>query len=235
MSSPAIIFSEKPYDVCIECAHIGVKCDGPNFLAMSMPRLSEWCRLRKEYLHRKDPKWTNAYIAEQAGISKVSVDRFLSGHIEDIKTSTIAKIIQVLIDGTWGQYPCAMAPTEAEVVYVDSPALVEKAEKAAARCAQLQAKLNAMEAEHKDEIKELRATNQRATSYLMEQIKFREEQMISKDKLIQESYAFLKRKDRAILVLTLLLAVALLIIVGALIIDRLNPDAGFFWRLASKI
>lgn len=106
---------EKPYNQCLNCRYIGKHCDGPNFLAMSMPRICEWCRLRKEYLHAQNPKWTNAYVAELAQISKISVDRFLSGAVDDIKLSTIAKIVRVLVTkaevtvGSWGKYPCAMA------------------------------------------------------------------------------------------------------------------------------
>lgn len=203
---------EKPYNLCINCAHIGKRCDGPNFLVMEMPRLCEWCRLRKDYLHRLDPKWSNAYIAEKAAVSKITIDRFLSGHAEDIKTSTIARVLKVLVNGTWGQYPCAMAATEREPIYVDNPALVE-------RCEQLQADLAAA-----------RADDQRKIDFLKEQIKFKEDQMASKDKLLAERYDFLKRKDKAIIWLSVLLGVAVLLLLTVLIVDLLNPNLGFFWR-----
>ena len=99
---------EKPYNRCIDCVHIGKKCDGPDFLAMEIHRLCEWARLRKEYLHRKDAKWINAYVAERAEMSLTTVNRFFSGDIDDLKFSTAARILRVLVDGTWGQYPCAM-------------------------------------------------------------------------------------------------------------------------------
>ena len=95
---------EKPYNMCLDCRYIGKSCDGPNFLAMSMERWSEWCRLRKEYLG-----WTNAHIAEVSEISKASVDRALGGSSKDIRISTMAAITRVLVNGTWGQYPCTMA------------------------------------------------------------------------------------------------------------------------------
>lgn len=106
---------EKPYNACIICGHIGKHCDGPNFLAMRIQRICEWCRLRKEYLHSQDPKWTNAHVAELAQLSKISVDRFLAGAVEDIKLSTLTRIVRVLVTkaevtaGSWGKYPCAMA------------------------------------------------------------------------------------------------------------------------------
>lgn len=182
---------EKPYNLCVACANIGKRCDGPNFLAMEMPRLSEWCRLRKDYLHRLDPKWTNAYIADRAGVSKVSIDRFLSGNVDDIKTSTIARILRVLVDGTWGQYPCTMAADEKEPVYIPDPALIE-------RCDRLQADLDAARADDR------------------QKIDFLKEQMAVKDKLLAERYDFLKRKDTAIATLSILLGVAAIIIIAGL-------------------
>lgn len=109
--SPAVT-EEKPYDRCINCIYIGKKCDGPNFLAMGMPRLCEWLKLRKEYLHSQDPKWTNAYIANIAGVSLATVNRVFAGDADDIKLSTIAQIIYVLVNGTWGQYSCSLASGE---------------------------------------------------------------------------------------------------------------------------
>lgn len=182
---------EKPYNLCVACPNIGKRCDGPNFLAMEMPRLSEWCRLRKDYLHRLDPKWTNAYIADRAGVSKVSIDRFLSGNVDDIKTSTIARILRVLVDGTWGQYPCTMAADEKEPVYIPDPALIE-------RCDRLQADLDAARADDR------------------RKIDFLKEQMAVKDKLLAERYDFLKRKDTAIATLSILLGVAAIIIIAGL-------------------
>ena len=65
--------------------------------------------------------------------------------------------------------------------------------------------------------------------FLKEQIKFKEEQMCVKDKLLDERRDFIYRKDRIITVLCILLALCLLLIIGALIADRINPEIGFFW------
>ena len=105
--SPAT-YEEKPYNRCIDCRYIGKRCDGPDFLAMEIPRLCEWARLRKAYLTSQDKKWTNNYIAEQADISRATADRFFAGDIDDLKFTTASRILKVLVNGTWGQYPCAM-------------------------------------------------------------------------------------------------------------------------------
>jgi len=199
-------FEEKPYNRCITCDHIGLNCDGPNFLAMDIPRLSEWCRLRKEYLHRQDPKWTNAFIAEQAKMSKVSVDRFLSGNAEDIKTSTVTAILKVLVDGSWGQYPCAWASSGK-----DDPH----------ECDRLKEKLE----EKREKIVHL----EKEIEHLEEQLKVKDQQIASCSKLIETRGKFMKRKDVAIATLSFLLFICVAVIITALIIDRLNIDIGFFW------
>lgn len=205
---------EKPYNACITCAFIGKSCDGPNFLAMSIERWCEWCRLRKDYLD-----WTNAYVAERADVAKVSVDRIMSGNVKDLRISTMQAVTKALVNGTWGQYPCAMAGIgEDHTVYVDNPVLVEKADHAQAECKRLQ-----------QEIAVVREEGQRKIDFLKEQVKFKEEQMNGKDRLLSERYEFMKRKDKAIWTLSVLLGVAVAIIVAALIIDRLHSGIGFFW------
>ena len=69
---------ENPYLKCITYEFLGKSCDGPNFLAMTTDQFCEWCKLRKEYLG-----WTNSKIADLAEISKISVDRVISGNAKD--------------------------------------------------------------------------------------------------------------------------------------------------------
>ena len=148
-------FEEKPYNRCVDCVHIGVHCDGPNFFAMDASRISEWCRLRKAYLHGKSSKWTNEYIAAEADVSYTTVSKVMSGNIEDLRVSTLAAIIRVLINGTWGQYPCALA--SGEIDYEPE-------------CKHLQ---------------ELLDTEREKTAYLKKQVEFKENQMLEKDNTIR--------------------------------------------------
>lgn len=157
---------EKPYNRCLNCENIGKHCDGPNFLAMSTERRCEWMRLRKEYLHSLEPdKWTNAYIAEVSGVSKVTVARVFSGDTKDIRLSTIGCIIKVLVNGSWGQYPCAMAAS----ADLDRPALLQRAEVAEAECARM---------------REAQASDQRKVAHLIKETDFLEGQLRHKDRYI---------------------------------------------------
>lgn len=175
-------FEEKPYNTCLNCIHIGKKCDGPNFLAMDTERWCEWCRLRKEYL-----RWTNAHVAELSGISKISVDRIMSGNIDDLRLSTMRAITKVLVNGSWGQYPCVFASlSEPQTVYLDSPALMEKAEKAARECERLQAVLEKLTEEHRASLADAHSADQRKIDFLKEQVRIKDEQLSAKDRQIAE-------------------------------------------------
>ena len=164
-----------------------------------------------------------AFIADAAGLSEKTIKRFFAGDVDDLKLTTVASVIRVLVDGTWGQYPCAMAAmAEKEEVYVDNPVIVEQ-------CKHLQETLDALTIAHKREIAEIREYEQGRIEYLKEQVRFKEEQMRAKDKLLDERRDFMKRKDRWIAILAIALAATMLVILAALVVDLLNADIGFFW------
>lgn len=209
---------EKPYNMCLDCRFIGKKCDGPNFLAMDTDRWCEWCKLRKEYLG-----WTNAYVAEQAGVSKISVDRVMSGNVKDLRISTMQAVTKALVNGSWGQYPCAMADMSApETVYTDNPELLSK-------CETLQAALDKQAAEHKTALASIRTDTERLKDFYEKEIDFKDNQMLQKDKQLDERTEYMRRKDKYISILATLLAITLFVIIAALVIDIMNSDIGFFW------
>lgn len=156
---------EKPYNRCIDCIHIGELCDGPNFLAMEIERWCEWCRLRKEYLG-----WTNLRVAEQANVAKVSVDRIMRVDVKDLRISTMQAVTKALINGTWGKYPCVLAATG----NIDT-----------IECSTLREEIVTLKAAHKAELETQLATEEQKVTFLREQVRFLEEQLISKDKLIE--------------------------------------------------
>lgn len=158
---------EKPYNRCINCMHIGNLCDGPNFLAMEIERWCEWCRLRKEYLG-----WSSVHLAELADVSKVSVDRIMNVNSKDIRISTMQAVTRALVNGTWGKYPCVLVATEN--VQAD-----------ATECEKLRKEIEQLKADHKAELEALHFENERKINFLREQVKFKEEQMIAKDKLLE--------------------------------------------------
>jgi transcriptional regulator with XRE-family HTH domain len=149
---------EKPYNICISCPKIGQTCDGPNFLAMTVERWCEWCRLRRDHL-----KWKNQFVADKAGVSKVSVDRIMNGDSKDLRITTMQAVTKALVNGTWGQSPCVLVTENEKEIYVDNPVIV-------AQCQHLQNTLDTLSAEYKAEVVAIRAEAQKKIDFLRDQI-----------------------------------------------------------------
>lgn len=165
---------EKPYNICISCPKIGQSCDGPNFLAMSVERWCEWCRFRKEYLG-----WKNSGLAEKAGVSKVSVDRIMVGDVKDLRITTMQSVTKALVNGSWGQSPCVLVAESEKDPYADNPAIV-------AQCNYLQATLERITEDHKQDLATVREEAQRKINFLRDQI-------TQKDQQINNLHDLLKR------------------------------------------
>ena len=167
---------EKPYNICISCAHIGVKCDGPNFLAMSVESWYEWCHLRKDFLG-----WTHATLSEKAGVSKISIDRIMSGDIKDLRISTMQAVTKALVNGAWGTSPCILVTETEKEIEIDNPVII-------AQCQHLQNQLDALTEEYKAERIAYREEAQKKIDFLRHQIEI-------KDKHIELLHRLFDNKD----------------------------------------
>lgn len=156
---------EKPHNICISCPKIGKVCDGPNFLAMSVERWCEWCRLRRDFLN-----WKNSTIAEKAGVSKISVDRIMAGDVKDLRITTMQAVTKALVNGVWGQSACILVAESEKEIYVDNPVIV-------AQCQHLQNTLDNLSAEYKAEVVAIRAEAQRKIDFLRDQITIKDKQI----------------------------------------------------------
>lgn len=168
---------EKPYNICISCPKIGQTCDGPNFLAMTVERWCEWCRLRRDHL-----KWKNQFVADKAGVSKVSVDRIMNGDSKDLRITTMQAVTKALVNGTWGQSPCVLVTENGKEIYVDNPVIV-------AQCQHLQNTLDTLSADYMAEMALIRSEAQKKIDFLREQIAI-------KDRHIELLHSLLSRKDQ---------------------------------------
>ena len=155
---------EKPYNICISCPKIGQTCDGPNFLAMSVERFCEWCRLRRDYLG-----WKNQLVADKAGVSKISVDRIMAGDSKDLRITTMQAVARALVNGVWGHSPCVLVAETEKEIQVDNPVIV-------AQCQHLQNTLDTLTEEHKKDLAFIREEAQKKIDYMHEQVaRLREE------------------------------------------------------------
>lgn len=165
-------WEDKPYNRCIDCKNLGVNCDGPNFLAMTPERLGEWCKLRKQFLNTKEPgEWTLEKIEEKSGVSAATISRILGGDLSDRKLSYITAVIKVLVNGTWGQYPCTVGD-DSETRHL------------AEECERLKAALE-----------ETRAADRRSIDFLKGQVAEKDKQIASKDERLAERRDFIYLKD----------------------------------------
>lgn len=191
---------EKTYDKCIVCDHLGVCCDGPNFLAMTLERWCEWCRLRKEYLGL-----TNEKIAEEANVAKITVTRIMAlSNIGDIHLSTMQAVTRVLVGDTFGQYPC---PLDAVSVPADRSLLQAELDRANERYQSARASID----------------------HLKSQVAFNEKQIDNKDCQLKESDALIRSARSVSVFLATMLGMSLFVILAALAIDLQNDNIGYFW------
>ena len=96
--------AEKPYNICLKCPYRGRSCDGPNCLAMEMPRLIEW----NDSL-AKTQGFTRAKTAERADIPLGTLNSIMTGRTPDPRHSTMQAITRANSGGSWGKYPCHLA------------------------------------------------------------------------------------------------------------------------------
>ena len=173
MPFSAETLEEKPYNICISCPKIGQTCDGPNFLSMSVDRWCEWCHLRRDFLN-----WKNQTIADKSGISKITIDRIMTGDAKDLRISTMQAVTRALVNGVWGQSPCVLVTETEKEIYVDNPVIV-------AQCQHLQNTLDSLSEVYKSEIAAVREEAQQKINFLRDQIAIKDKQIEWMHSLIQ--------------------------------------------------
>ena len=189
---------------CLRCQKLGKSCDGPNFLALSAAQILDWCKQRKAILG-----WTNLKLGEMSGTPKGTIDRLLSGSYMDYRYETIRPILKALVGcEAWGENPCDTPEPE------PTPAMTEKLEQQAEALRLLKKEnyrlAHQLEIERRDRIhlEESRKESAETLQFVKDQ---------------------LKGRRAAIIALAVALGVLFALIIFALVVDRLNPDKGFFW------
>ena len=188
------------YSDCIRCQKLGKECDGPKFVSMPPQELIAWCKERKKHLGL-----TNAKIAELTNMPQGTVDSVLSNSHPDFKFGTIRPILQVLVGGEWLCDPC-VDPTGTGV-------------------AQLKEHIRHLESE-------IAWRDDRITHY-KGQVESMQTLIANTNARHAHSQEFLREqirsRNKAVAVLGTCLGICLLVIIAALVMDKLNPDMGFFW------
>lgn len=206
------------YSECVRCPKLGHECDGPNFVAMPPQELIAWCKERKKHMGL-----TNEKLAELSGLPKGTIDSLLANSHADYKVGTIQKLLQILVGGKWLGDPCA-DPT--------GTASMELLEKIRSLEAEIRHKDKTI-ADHEGQIASMTTlitnTNARYTKQTEElraMLKAQNERHAESQDFLRDQ---IRGRNKAVAILSFFLGVCLLVIIGALVIDKLNPDIGFFW------
>ena len=161
-------------------------------------------RIEQYRAWKKEAGYSNIHIAEESGVSEVSVSRFFAGQTKDTKVSTLFDILRVILKARY--YNCQNRNTQ---------------------------DISRAQTDNTDDIKsrmhEQHEADRRIIDYLKTEIEKRDAQIRTKDKHLEQRADFIYRKDRVITILSVLLGVSVLLILSALVVDVINPNIGFFW------
>lgn len=188
---------------CKKCNKAGKNCI-PHLMTMTPEEMHVWCKARKAALHL-----TNEEIAEEANMPKRTVERIFSDSNTDSRFTSMQPIIRILSGCSEKELDCDQAQRTPNEVLLEQIKMKD-------------AMIRHLEEETKrlnDHIAQLQANAQAD----MDRAKNEE----------AESLAYMKKKEkshvRTIRALSVIIAVLLLLIITALIVDRLNSHIGFFW------
>lgn len=171
-------YSSKPYNRCLSCPNLGVKCDGARSSAMTLQR---WCEFMRDLKEVKG--LTNAYIAEVSGVSIKTIERLMAQNCEqDIMRETARRIEDAII-GSSNTYPCILAFEESRPK--ESEALRDL-ERALADNASYRTMLETVHAEYNKEKQTIREEAQRKIDHLLSEIDFLKVENERKAKIIDK-------------------------------------------------
>ena len=189
------------YEKCLTCKQLGNGCDGPNLLLMETGELGHWC----DALRKLRPGATYDKTAAETKVSKTAVYNFLTGAHADCRLETARPVARWLIGGDAEGNPCGSVTNSEKVAFEE-------------KIRQLEAEIRWRD----DKIEHLKETNA-----AMQTLVTNTNARYTKDKdFLREQ---ITNRNKMVAVLGALLGVCVAVIIGALIIDRINPDVGFFW------
>lgn len=158
-------FSAKPYNRCLSCQHRRVRCDGPRTSGLELDRWCEYMRDMKEV-----NGLTNAYIAEEAGVSVKTVERLMAlNSDQDILRDTARRIENAII-GSTSTYPCYLAFEEENRPDEKVNDAMRELERALADNKDYRVALDNIHTSYKAEMETIRAEAQRKIDFLLDQI-----------------------------------------------------------------
>lgn len=192
---------------CKNCEHLGRDCP-KKLMLLPLDELIDWCLyIMAQY------KLTHDDVAKLSGVPKGTLDRVFAKQSADCRYSTIHAIVCALFEFLGISAVCVEDVT-AEVVIQDDTLRQENAE--------LQRKLESAE-------KDMQTLRDQVADFNSRR-EFLKAQIAKQDKQIEQLTNTIRGWRRVVKTLAVLLGVAVLLIIASLIIDKLDPSVGFFWR-----
>lgn len=196
---------------CSTCAHLGRDCP-KTLMLLPLDELLDWC----QYVMTTN-KITHETLARLSNTPKGTIDRVMARQSTDCRYSTIRAIVCALFEVLGTSAVCLDEVTAEVEVQADQMKLQN---------AELQRALADSEKE--------RQALQTRISDLVESNALMKEQIAKKDQRMDMLSNTVGYWRRVVKVLTILLGIAVLTIIAALVVDRLNPDLGYIWRTAAS-
>lgn len=153
------------FDKCIPCKRIGESCV-PNLMLLPFPELIRWCIKRQKYLG-----WTNQVLADKSDVPVGTINRIWAGDYLDCKYSTIKKLLIALIGGTTDEFSCT---EQVERELKQKEQLEQQAAKLSeveAENQKLKARLEAIDEQHRNDIRSIRQEYMEQIAFLRDQLK----------------------------------------------------------------
>lgn len=153
------------FEKCIECPKIGESCV-PNLMRLPFPDLMQWCNKRQKYLG-----WTNQNLADRSKVPVGTINRIKAGDYSDCKYSTIRNIVITLVGGTTDEFPCneQVEKELRQLEYLEQQAA--KLSAAEKENEELKARLNAIDEQHRKDIRAIKEEYLEQIAFLKEELK----------------------------------------------------------------
>ena len=190
------------YSKCIVCEKLGITCKNLNFLAMSSQDLMEFLKARKKFLG-----YSNTKLAELSKVPVGTVSRIFSAELIDCKFETLRPIIKVLTGYVWEDDNCPSPQSDEVTAQTLADLEIENCK--------LKAIIESEEQRRLADVEAARAENKKLVELL--------------EKRVDYLQGLLRYNKMITFILGAVLAVAICLIIGALLVDKLNPDLGFLW------
>lgn len=149
------------FDKCITCERLGQDCV-PNLMALPFTELMAWWKKRQTTLG-----WSNQVLSEKSNIPVGTINRIKAGE-DDCRYSTMRSIIHAMMGGYTVEFPC-QKKLDQEFAHIET--LEKQNSDLVCRNEELTTKMTAIDEQHRNDIRVIKAEYQEEIAFLKEQLR----------------------------------------------------------------